>query len=301
MGGSGSEAARDEIAAMLAGAHAQGWVHARPVKQRHPMSEVALDADVPASAASVIKILFAVAFARAVIAGTLDPAERVEVPAELRIGGSGSAGFADPPAISLRDLALSMMTVSDNAATDLIFAQVGRDAIQRVIADLGLEGTHVRHDMLEGARQAAAELGLFAVDELEARLAVAEPDAIRALQLVDPARANAMTARDTTTLLAAVWNDQAGPPAACKMVRRMMAQQVNTQRLASGFPDEVMIAGKTGTLPTVRNEAAVVTYPDGQAYAVAVFTSSAALTNRNAALDAAIGRAAATAVAILRS
>ena len=86
----------------------------------------------------MIKIVFAVAFARAVAAGRLDPRERVEVPAELRLGGSGTAGFADPPLISLRDLALLMMTVSDNAATDLIYAQVGTAATVEVLTDLGL-------------------------------------------------------------------------------------------------------------------------------------------------------------------
>ena len=241
------------------------------------------------------------AFARAVAAGTLDPAERIEVPAALRIGGSGTAGFADSPLVSLRDLALSMMTVSDNAATDLIFARVGRPAVEAVVADLRLSGTRVRWDMLDGARQVAAELGFPDLHDLDGRLAAADPDAVRALAWLDPRQANALTARDTTTLLRAVWRDEAGSPEACALVRTMMAQQQNTQRLASGFPDEVAVAGKTGTLPTVRNEAGVVTYPDGRSYAVAVFTRSQELADRNAPLDAAIGRAAAIAVAALRA
>jgi beta-lactamase class A len=298
--GTDADAAVDRIVATLAAAGARGWLHARPVQQLDPSAEVGIGADAPVLAASVIKILFAVAFARAVVAGTLDPTERVEVPGELRIGGSGSAGFADPPVISLRDLALSMMTVSDNAATDLIFARVGREAVEQVIGDLGLAGTHVRHDMLGGARHAAAQLNLPGLDDLDARLAGADPDAVRALAWLDPAHGNAVTARDMTTLLAAVWTDQVASPSACAMVRRMMAQQQNTQRLASGFKDEVTVAAKTGTLPTVRNEAGVVVFPDGQAYAVAVFTRSAHLADRDAALDAAIGQVAATAVATLR-
>lgn len=70
----------------------------------------------------------------------------------------------------------------------------------------------MRHDMLRGARQAAAELGpsewMIWMPVWRART----PNAIRAAQVVDPARANAMTTRDTTILLAAVWNDQPGPP-----------------------------------------------------------------------------------------
>ena len=72
-----------------------------------------------------------------------------------------------------------------------------------------------------------------------------------------------MTARDTTTLLTAVGNDRAAEPRACEMVRQMMARQVNSQRLASGFSSEVKVFGKTGTLPTVSNEAGVVSFPGG--------------------------------------
>jgi len=149
-------------------------------------------------------------------------------------------------------------------------------------------------------QQVAAELGSGDVHDLDASLAAADRDAVRGLAWLDPQRSNALTPRDTTTLLRAVWNDEAGPSQACALVRTMMAQQQNTQRLASGFPDEVAVAGKTGTLPTVRNEAGVVTYPDGRSYAISVFTCTESLGDRNAPLDAAIGRAAAIAIAALR-
>jgi beta-lactamase class A len=292
--------AAEQIAESFVSIGARGYVHARPVQSEPSSLEVALDADRAVCAASVIKILFAVAFARAVCAGALDPTERVEVPDALRIGGSGTAGFADPPLVSLRDLALSMMTVSDNAATDIIFARVGRDAIEAVVSDLGLTGTRVVRDMLSGARQVALELGFPDTRDLDARLAETDPAAVRALDWLDPARSNAMTPRDATTLLDAIWNDQAAPPQACATVRRMMAQQQNTQRLASGFGHGIAVAGKTGTLPTVRNEAGVVTYPDGQAYAISIFTRTESLHDRDAPLDAAIGSAAAIAVGALR-
>ena len=64
---------------------------------------------------------------------------------------------------------------------------------------------------------------------------------------------------------------------------------------------EVRIAAKTGTLPAVRNEAGVLTYPDGHRYAVAVFTHAESLAERQPAVDAAIGRTARLAVDHLRS
>ncbi len=293
-------AVRDEIAATFAAVGARGFVHAREVgPARRGAAEVDLDADHAVSAASVIKVVFAVAFARAVAAGRLDARARVEVPAALRLGGSGTAGFADPPLVSLRDLALMMMTVSDNAATDLIYAHVGTEAIAAVLTDLALTDTHVRSDMTSAHRRVAAELGFPDTDDLDARLAAADPATVRRLAWLDPARANATTPRDMTALLTAIWTDRAGPPEACAFVRDAMGRQENTQRLASGFDAAVQVAGKTGTIPFVRNEAGVVAYPDRRRYAVAVFTRSDAMTDRNPAIDAAIGRAAQLAVAAI--
>jgi beta-lactamase class A len=103
-----------------------------------------------------------------------------------------------------------------------------------------------------------------------------------------------------TTLLSAIWTDEAGPPEACAFVRDAMARRENTQRLASGFGAEIQVAGKTGTIPFVRNEAGVITQPDGRRYAVAVFTRSDSLAARNASVDAAIGQAGRLAVEALR-
>ncbi len=78
-----------------------------------------------------------------------------------------------------------------------------------------------------------------------------------------------------TTLLAAIWQDRAAAPQSCAAVRRLMGLQVWPHRLASGFPESGFgVAGKTGTLPGVRNEIGVVQRADGSDVAVAVFTVS---------------------------
>ena len=288
----------ERIRALFAAAGARGFLHVRELGGDR---EVALDADAPVATASVIKIVLALAFVREAAAGRIDPSERAEVPARYRVGGSGTTGFMDPVTLSLRDLARSMMTVSDNAATDVILHRVGRPAIEAAIGDLALASTHVRSDMDTGHRAAAAALGLDPSRDLDPQLAAADPAAIRALAWLDPARANASTARDMTALLSAIWTDAAAPPSACGFVRAIMAEQVSTQRLASGFAADAAVAGKTGTLPSIRNEAGVVTYPDGRRYACAVFTRADSLDDRRPDLDAAIGGAAQLAVEDLRS
>jgi beta-lactamase class A len=281
-----SETISEALAARFARVGARGFVHARDLVTG---AEVGLDADAPVAVASVIKVAVAIAFARDVAAGRLDGRERVEVPAELRLGGTGTTGFLDPPLISLRDLARTMLTVSDNAATDIVLDRTGRDSVTAVLDELGLHHTHLRSDMASMHRRVVAELGLDGERDLDAQLARADPDAVRALDWLDPAHANASTPREITTLLAAIWTDRAGPAQACAFVREVMGEQVSTQRLASGFGPRVAVASKTGTLPGIRNEAGVVTFPDGRRVAVAVFTRCESLADRNPAVDAAIG------------
>lgn len=97
---------------------------------------------------------------------------------------------------------------------------------------------------------------------------------IRQGQALDPQRGIRTTAREMATLLRLIWRGEAGPAAACAQVRQLMSQQVTRQRLALGFPRRgVQLAAKSGSLlGAVRNEAGVITMPDGRRYAAAVFT-----------------------------
>jgi len=61
------------------------------------------------------------------------------------------------------------------------------------------------------------------------------------------------------------------------------------------------VAGKTGTLPGIRNEVGVVEYPDQACYSVAVFTRARSPGQVQPAIDASIGRAARAAVDWLRA
>ncbi|MFD9704558.1 serine hydrolase [Lentzea sp. NPDC059081] len=275
----------------------EGFVHAREVGVEHGQ-EAGLGADDPVVLASVFKIPVAVAFAEEVAAGRLDETERTRVTSRYRVGGIGTAGCADDVEMSWRDLALFMMTMSDNAATDVVFHRVGQAAVDAVLAKLGLGRTRVMGCCEDLFASVAADLG---TDHAEEVLANPSWEQVAKLSIVDPERTTSSTPREITTLLDAIWTDRAASPEACEKVRSIMAQQVWPHRLASGFPADVAVAAKTGTLPSVRNEAGVVTYPDGRRYAVAVFTRSQSLDLRQPAVDAVIGRAGRLAVDHLRS
>ncbi|AUI59244.1 serine hydrolase [Amycolatopsis sp. BJA-103] len=293
-------ATTDEIEAVFAKAGARGFVHAREVGVDGG-PEVCVGADDPVVLASVFKIPVAVAFAREVAAGRLDETERTRVVARYRIGGVGTAGCADDVEMSWRDLAHFMLTMSDNAATDLIYRRVGQEAVDRVLADLGLARTRLIGCCEDLFASVIADLGAKPDDDLEAVFAAATEDQLWKLAVVDPDRTTSSTPREITELLDAIWTDRAGDPAACERVRTIMAQQIWPHRISSGFPAGVAIAAKTGTLPAVRNEAGVVTHVDGRRYAVAVFTRADSLADRLPAVDSAIGEAARLAVEHLRA
>lgn len=290
----------DEIEAVFAKAGARGFVHAREIGVPDG-PEVGVGADDPVVLASVFKIPVAVAFAREVAAGRIDETERTRVTARYRIGGIGTAGCADDVEMSWRDLARFMLTMSDNAATDVVYHRVGQEAVDRVLTDLGLARTRLVGCCEDLFASVIADLGAKPDDDLEAVFAAATEEQMRKLSVLDPERTTSSTPREITALLDAIWTDRAGDPAACERVRTIMAQQIWPHRISSGFPAGVAIAAKTGTLPAVRNEAGVVTHVDGRRYAVAVFTRADSLADRQPAVDSALGEAARLAVDHLRA
>lgn len=290
----------DQLNSVFRAAGARGYVHARRVDDVN--AEVGLDADTPVVTASVFKIPVMLEVARQVAAGELSATERVVVPASRRTAGpTGLSVMLDDVEVSLRDLAFMMMSVSDNTATDVVMQRVGVDRIAATLASLGLRETVVAQDCRQLLAELAGDLGIDVTADDEVVFADLDPAKVAAARALNARQTNRTTPREMTKLLSLIWSDGAGPAEACAEVRRIMALQVWPHRLSSGFADGVAVAAKTGTLPGIRNEAGVVTYPDGGRYAVAVFTVADSLAAQQPAIDASIGQAARVAVDALRA
>lgn len=236
--------------------------------------ETGVEATTPVVAASVFKVPVLLELCLQAEAGEHDLRAPVVVPAGHRptLGSTGLSVVSDDTTLSLRDLALSMMSVSDNRATDLVLDRVGVDRVNRRLEELGLPGTWLVGDCQTLWDHLAEDVGR-PLEEIGAVRPGPEVAAlVRASRLLDPARTSRTTAAETTALLRRVWDADGLPEAACAEVRRVMGLQVWPHRLRSGFADvEARLAGKTGTMWFVRNEAGVVTFADGGRYAVAVF------------------------------
>lgn len=260
----------DQAEAAAAAVGVQASVHAVDLEIH---DEVGLEPDRPVVAASIFKLPVLVELCRQVDEGSIDPTARVRVPVGDRTpGGVGLAAMLDEVELSVRDTAYLMMSVSDNHATDIIIDMLGVDAVNARLDALGLSGTRLVSTCRDLFAQIEADIGQDVDDDALSRPDEALSRRLRAAAAFDPARTSATTPRETTTLLAAIWDDTAASPAACAEARRILGLQAWPHRLTAGFPDSrVKVAGKTGTMTYVRNEAGVVTYPDGGRYAVAVY------------------------------
>jgi beta-lactamase class A len=289
--------ALDAIEAAFRSAGVVGHLHARDLDTGR---EIGVRSDAPVVLASVFKVPLLVTFFRRAAAGLLDPAEQVTLGAADRVAGpTGVSALLDEVRMSLRDLACMMIAVSDNTAADAVFDRVGVEEINATMKDLGLPGTHVLGNGRDLLDSMVADGGVADLGELWERLD--EPGMLGRLGALDPARTSRSTPREMAALMGLIWRDEAAPAEECAQMRRLFGLQVWPHRLSSGFPyDDVRVSGKTGTLPTLRNEIGVVEYPDGGRYAVAVFTRAAITASVLPQADAVIGTSARLAVEALR-
>ena len=219
--------------------------------------EVAVAADRPAVSASVFKVGVALEAETQFAAGRLDPRERVTLPAANRTPGNiGFSLFRDDVDVSLQDLVVAMLTISDNHATDALLDRIGIAAVNAGSVRLGLAGT-----------VAAADLRTF-INSIGHAAGFADWDAMWAWA----ARPHPVDEEEAT-------------------VRRMMA---------AAFPPPARVSAKSGSLVgVIRNEIGVIEYPDDRGYAAAVFARAYRPWQNDAAINVAIGTAAAAAVAML--
>lgn len=264
--------------------------------------ELGVRSDDAVVSASVFKLPVLVEACRQVAAGEVDPAMRLDLAVDdFRVlGPTGISVLSDPVSMSFRDLCVSMMTVSDNRATDVVMDVVGMERITATMRSLGLPGTVLEGDCAHLLGGLLADLGRGEDDALD--VGVGDEAALLRTRALDPARTNRTTPREATTLLTRIWTDDGIDADACAQARRILGMQVWSHRLRSGFPDDaVRVSGKTGTLPMIRNEVGVVEHlVDGSRHAVAVFLRQATAAVNQPRIDAAIGEIAAAAVAELR-
>ena len=136
--------------------------------------------------------------------------------------------------MSLRDLAVSMMTVSDNASADALLDLVGLRRLAELLESFGLQRTWVRRGTAANLRDLQRRTGL---DDPDAALAVlADNDRTDPVGVYEAANASASSPRDMTLLLRRLWAGELLSAEQTAFVQATMHRQVFQHRMAVRLP-----------------------------------------------------------------
>ncbi len=208
---------------------------------------VELDADALMPTASVIKLAVLVELFRRIAAGEIDPARRLPLRAEDQVGGSGILReFAPGLEPTVDDLAMLMVVLSDNTATNVLIDLVGGVAAvnETIQQRLGLRDTTL-HNRIDFA----------AIDGKVRRLAESTP-------------------RELGRLVGSIVRGDLLDRPSCDAILDIMGRQryldqaprylaVNPYAKELGVAETLRVANKTGMFPGVRADAGVFRMPGG--------------------------------------
>ena len=107
-------------------------------------AQVRHNADTTFFTASTLKVPLLLELYRQVDKGKVDPSRRVGFTDAMRVTGSGvlkelAVGLQP----TIQDLAMMMIVISDNTATDILYEMVGRDSLNATMKELGLTKTRI--------------------------------------------------------------------------------------------------------------------------------------------------------------
>lgn len=191
------------------------------------------------SSASIIKIPILIEGLRQGECGLINLEQLVRI--SNRAGGSGVLqALSDAASMTVQDLLTLMITVSDNTATNLLIDLLGMDKINACLSNLGLQYTVLNRKMMD---LESLERG---VDNVTSPL-----DMLVCLKIIHEGSFLSEKSR--------------------KLAMEIMHFQQFHDKLSAQLDlDRVFVASKTGGLPTVEHDCAIMNYRGKTAYVAAL-------------------------------
>lgn len=237
--------------------------------------------------ASVCKVPILVEAFRRYEAGQLDLDERIPFTEEKRCFGSGLLSAMHPGLrLTVYDLLVLMITVSDNAATDMVLDRLTPGAVTATMRRLGLAEIRVDRrlrellgDYLKALDPSLADISISDWERIRRR----RPELDTLINDVDAAREatnraagnrDVASPRAMARLLAMIAQSQCAGEDACRAMLDIMDRQQLNGRLPHRFPANTRFPHKTGTLGhgAVVNDAGILYIDGAPAAAIAAFT-----------------------------
>jgi len=197
--------------------------------------------DVVFPQASSIKLALVFELYHQAAAGKVDLGALRALP-RVRVGGSGVLPYLSEKAqLTVRDLAVLMMSLSDNAATNILIDEVGMASVNARMDSLGLAKTRLRRHMID---LAAARRG----------------------------EENVSTPREMARLIEAIRKGDGLPPALADDLRAVVGLPKTTP-FRDPLPADLVILDKPGELEGVRTATGLVALKY-RPYAAAIMTTA---------------------------
>jgi beta-lactamase class A len=259
--------------------------------------EIAIRADVSMNTASVIKIPVMILAYRDVEAGgaMILEARHLIGPDDLRRGSGLLQTFEIGLNPTWRDLITQMIVTSDNTATDVLIAKVGRDRVNRMLDSLGYKHTILQmttgrlfRAVWESADTVHAALTDREVFERGFPTDSGAPRRMAGMVADQRWWLGRTTAREASRLLEQLERGELAGRRATEEMRGILRRQFYASRLPARIRGRAPIGHKTGDWPPyLANDVGIIYAPSGP-----IVISAFATENRGsyADLEMAIGR-----------
>ena len=237
--------------------------------------QVTYNSDHPLLTASTFKSILLVSLLEMVDVQELSLDDRITFTATKRVAGSGVLKLMrSDTEVSIGDLAVLMITISDNTASQMLFDVVGHDRIQHTIDRLGLTHTQIPlspKEMILGIVGLDASMGTVAFDLSMKRLLNREYDFESCAY---SSEGNVSTPADMCRLFRRIHNNEV---LSCESTRIFLdihkGQQLRSM-IPHRLPAGTVCAHKTGQFELVSCDVGIV-YSNHGPYAIALMANDA--------------------------
>ncbi len=201
-------------------------------------------ADQRVRTASTIKLPILCTLESLIAQGTVRWDERIVLKPDDKITGSGVLGsLADGSDLTVRNLAILMIIVSDNTATNLILDRISADAVNDYLDSIGVHQTRSNRKVRGDGNQLKAPTGWSKAGRLE-------ENSKFGLGVTTP--------KEMVQILEMLEHGKIVSPEASKDILGILKLQQERFGISRRTPEELEVASKHGSLDALRSDVGIV-------------------------------------------
>ena len=145
-----------------------------------------------------------------------------------KVGGSGIlANIPEGKQLTIREIAQEMIRSSDNTATNILIRKIGIEAVNQNLAKLNITKTRLNRVMMDS-------------------------------EAVKQGRENYINVVEINALMRLIYDKKVATPTLCDEMISILKNCADTATIPRNLPKDLIIAHKTGSLPYVRGDVAII-------------------------------------------